>query len=90
MKRLKITVIGLVQGVSYRYFCHRKATEYGIKGWVRNLYNGNVELEIEGESGIVNDFIKELKVGPVSSRVKNVMVVEKEFKGDFKNFEIKL
>ena len=89
MKRLNVIVTGLVQGVGYRYFCDRKAREYGIKGWVRNLYNGNVELEIEGENGTVNDFIKELRVGPVSSRVKDVMVVETEFKGNFNSFEIR-
>ncbi len=43
-----IIVRGLVQGVGFRYFAYRHAVNLGLTGWVRNLYNDDVELEVEG------------------------------------------
>ena len=43
--RVHIIVEGLVQGVGFRWFVQRKAESIGIKGWVRNLYDGKVEIE---------------------------------------------
>jgi len=86
--RLLITVKGYVQGVGYRYFCYRQARVYGIYGNVRNLYNGDVELEVEGEEGLLNDFIKELKIGPGVASVDSIQVKKLEFTGKFKDFTI--
>jgi acylphosphatase len=86
--RYYITVKGYVQGVGYRYFCYKKAKEYGINGYVKNLFNGDVELEIEGEEGILNDYIKELRIGPASSIVKSVNIKELQYTGEFKEFRI--
>ncbi|HMQ68937.1 MAG TPA: acylphosphatase [Ignavibacteria bacterium] len=69
---VKITVNGLVQGVGYRYFCYRKAAEYSIMGYAKNLIDGSVEIVASGEKELVSDFIKEIKVGPVNSFVKSV------------------
>ena len=46
--RLIVTVKGYVQGVGYRYFCYKLAKSMDVNGYVRNLYNGDVELDIEG------------------------------------------
>ncbi|MEO6696204.1 MAG: acylphosphatase [Ignavibacteria bacterium] len=85
----RITVSGVVQGVGYRYFCLKKAMEFGIKGYAKNLNNGNVELEAEGESGMINEFIKQLKVGPSRSIVKNVYVEEIPLENKYNNFNIR-
>ncbi len=71
-KRIKITVKGFVQGVGFRYFTYKKAKEYGITGYVKNLFNGDVEAVAQGKSGLVNDFLNELKMGPSGSYVKSV------------------
>lgn len=71
-KRIKITVKGFVQGVGFRYFAYKKAKEYGITGYVKNLFNGDVEAEAQGKSGIIIDFLRELKIGPSGSFVKSV------------------
>jgi acylphosphatase len=86
--RLNIIVKGYVQGVGYRYFCYRKAKEFKIKGYVRNLYDGDVELEVEGEEGMINDFVKAVKIGPVRSIINSVKVIELSYEGKFENFNI--
>jgi len=88
MKKYRILVKGLVQGVGYRYYCRRKADEYGIRGLVRNLFNGDVELLAEGHQNLINDFIKDLRTGPSGAHVRSVLVEESEHKDDFKDFII--
>jgi acylphosphatase len=89
MKSYAITVKGLVQGVGYRYFTFKKAVSYGLRGYVKNLDNGNVEIEVEGDEGLLNDFMKDLKIGPRSSKVADLVVQELEFSGKYDEFEIR-
>ncbi len=85
----EIVVSGMVQGIGFRYFTQRKARQYNLSGYVKNLPNGNVLCEVEGDEGIVRDFIKELKIGPAFSRVTNVQVnISPELYG-YKSFEVK-
>lgn len=86
--RAKITVKGLVQGVGYRHFCYRKALEYGINGYIENLYNEDVELEVEGEKNMIQEFIKDLKVGPFNAKVNKVIVEELPFENKYSDFRI--
>ncbi|MBI5403500.1 MAG: acylphosphatase [Ignavibacteriae bacterium] len=83
MKSFRIIISGVVQGVGFRYFCFKKAVEYNISGYAKNLINGDVEVIAQGEEGLVNDFVKELKIGPRYSNVKSVNMekidVEKEY-----------
>lgn len=65
-------VEGLVQGVGFRWFVGRHAEFLGLKGYVSNLYNGNVEIEAVGERGLIEELIKQVKVGPRSAHVSNV------------------
>ncbi len=84
----KITVKGLVQGVGFRYFTYHHALKLGLKGYVKNLYSGDVETEIEGDRSIIEEFISILKAGPRSSRITNVIVEWKPFTGKYKSFDI--
>jgi len=65
-------VEGLVQGVGFRWFVARQAEELGLLGYVKNLYNGNVEIEAIGERSLVEELIKQVKVGPRSAQVTNL------------------
>jgi acylphosphatase len=78
--RVHIVVEGMVQGVGFRWFVYRKAEALGITGWVRNLYNGSVEIEAEGDRSLLEEFIKEVKVGPRSARVTNLTIEWKDSK----------
>jgi acylphosphatase len=84
-----ITVSGLVQGVGFRFFVHRHASRLGVRGFVRNLYNGDVEIEVEGDRSLVEELIKEVRVGPRAAQVKDVKVKWEEFRQQFYGFDIR-
>jgi len=67
-------VSGEVQGVGFRYATRERARELGLAGWVRNLPSGDVEVEIEGESGAVERMLAWLERGPRAARVASVAV----------------
>jgi acylphosphatase len=73
-----IVVRGLVQGVGYRYFAQRHAVKLGLSGYTRNLYNGDVEVEVEGLRPLIEQFIGLLKIGPRSAQVSDIQVEWKE------------
>jgi acylphosphatase len=85
----EIVINGMVQGVGYRYFAQRKASEYGMVGYVRNMPNGSVLCEVEGEQGLVRDFIKELNIGPAFSRVSSVDVNTSTELYGYQRFEVR-
>lgn len=89
LKRAKIIVNGLVQGVGYRYFVMRHAENLNLKGYTQNLFTGEVLTEVEGDSGLINEFIKKLKIGPMKSHVINCLVNWSESKNEFKRFEVR-
>ncbi|NUO18244.1 acylphosphatase [bacterium] len=70
--RFRVIVTGLVQGVGFRYFVQERAVSLGVTGWVRNLRDGRVEAEIEGDSDLVNMLIDAMREGPTFSHVESV------------------
>lgn len=84
----EILLRGLVQGVGFRWFAVRKANEYGIKGYVKNQGWDEVFCVAEGEEGLVNEFIAELRVGPRLSRVTSISVQKSEQIVGYERFEI--
>ncbi len=89
MANAHLVVTGYVQGVGFRWWAMRKAQEYGLKGYARNLYDGDVELEVEGLRGMIVDFIKEVKVGPSSASVTDAVVQWGKYQGKYKGFDIR-
>ena len=67
---------GTVQGVGFRYFTVMTAGKLGLGGWVRNCYDGSVEVEAQGERGKVARLISALKQGPRYADVERVDVTE--------------
>lgn len=82
-------ISGMVQGVGYRWFVMRKAKEYKLNGYVRNLYDGDVDVEVEGDRGLIIDFAEELKVGSHSAHVTDMRINWGEFENKYKGFEIR-
>ncbi|MCW3806546.1 acylphosphatase [Plebeiibacterium marinum] len=74
MRRVKMIVSGRVQGVGYRYFVQEQAREHGIKGYVRNLPGGEVEIDAEGERSSLGIFIVDCKKGPALSKILDCMI----------------
>ena len=65
-------VQGRVQGVGFRYSAIREANRHGLKGWVRNTDDGDVEVWAEGPEEKLDLFLEWLKRGPEYSRVDRV------------------
>jgi acylphosphatase len=72
--RAHILVSGRVQGVGYRAFAARVATQRKLGGGVRNLDDGRVELDVEGPRETIEALLAELGIGPSAARVKAVTV----------------
>ncbi|MCH8039270.1 MAG: acylphosphatase [Nitrospinae bacterium] len=70
--RAHLFIRGRVQGVGYRAFVQAQAVKRDLTGWVRNLADGGVESEAEGNRRAVEGFIEALKAGPYLSRVEHV------------------
>ena len=85
---VKITVSGRVQGVGYRYFIARIADELELKGYAKNLFNGNVEITAEGRHEFLEALIKKAKEGPRNSRVNSCKVEWLDFNKKYDKFEV--
>jgi acylphosphatase len=85
----RIVVQGLVQGVGFRYFVFRHASRMNLRGFVQNLYNGEVAIEVEGDRSLIEELIKEVKVGPRSAHVTDLKIEWKPADRNFNGFEIR-
>ena len=72
LRRAHLLVQGRVQGVGFRAFVQSQAVRRALKGWVKNLPDGRVESEAEGDETLVNEFIQTVRRGPSLARVQNV------------------
>ncbi|MGR9087913.1 MAG: acylphosphatase [Gammaproteobacteria bacterium] len=88
MRKVKILVSGRVQGVYFRLFTQNKAKHFAVKGTVRNLPDGRVEIIAEAEHIIIDKFIQWARKGPVTARVDRIEITELEPDGTLDSFEI--
>jgi len=65
----KFLVQGRVQGVGYRYFAERWASQLSVHGYVKNLWDGNVEVYAIGDPAALDELKRQLAEGPRSGRV---------------------
>jgi acylphosphatase len=72
--RKRWLISGTVQGVGFRAWVAKRATGLGLQGWVRNLADGSVEVEAQGDETSMIMMDRLLRSGPASARVRNVTV----------------
>ncbi|MCX6170438.1 MAG: acylphosphatase [Ignavibacteriales bacterium] len=89
MKRAEILINGLVQGIGFRYFVVRLAEKFGLKGYTKNLYTGEVYTVVEGELAVIEEFFNKIKIGPSQADVKNASIKWSESKNEFTKFEVR-
>ena len=89
MKQYEIRVTGRVQGVWFRKYTEERARMLGIKGWVKNTPDGNVQVMAQAEKTDMETFIDYLKVGPPMAHVDKIFSSEIHVLSDFNNFSIK-
>ncbi len=87
--RLHAIVTGMVQGVNFRWFTQRRASELRLGGFVRNLSDGSVELYAEGRRDSLERLLDAVRAGPPSAVVENVDAEWTEPSGEFHRFEIR-
>ena len=86
-KSVRVYISGTVQGIFFRGFLKENAERYDVKGFVRNLEDGRVEVFLEGNSDEVNKMIELCKKGPKHAQIRNVEIKPERFQG-FKTFKL--
>lgn len=89
MIHYEIKITGRVQGVGFRQFVKDKAHNFGIKGWVKNMRDGSVFVNAEGEEKEMDTFIDYLKLGPSSGKVDDIWKTKVDSESGFSSFGIK-
>ncbi len=70
---LHFLIRGRVQGVGFRWFVHREASELDLRGWVRNTEDGDVEVVASGPVQDLEELRSSLRHGPRGSRVDQLI-----------------
>ena len=89
MKATRFLVSGIVQGVGYRFFTARAARSLGIRGFVRNLPDGRVEVVAAGEEDALLEFKEVLRRGPAGALVNDATASEVALDHEPDGFEIR-
>jgi len=87
MKTIKINVSGTVQGVFFRKFIKDSADKFKVRGFIRNLDNGQIEIIAEGRDENVNLLLSTCRQGPLHSEIKKVESKDIKYQG-FDRFKI--
>ena len=90
MKYYEIIFSGRVQGVGFRYYTYRLAQQYNIKGYVKNLSNGNVKVVAGSDDKQKMDiFLQQVTSGPSFANITNSTVEKLENSKEYNTFDIK-
>ena len=87
--RLHARVTGRVQGVGFRYFVQVNASQLNITGWVRNRWNGSVEVLAEGVRGDLETLLQAIGRGPRPGTTREVQSDWHPATGEFSSFRIR-
>ena len=86
-KAVKLYIQGIVQGIFFRKFIKAEADKLNLKGHVRNLEDGRVEVWLEGNSPEVNNMVELCRQGPPHASIKRLDIIDEKFQ-DMKEFKI--
>jgi acylphosphatase len=87
--RAHVVVRGIVQGVNYRWFTQRRASDLGLTGYCRNAADGSVEITVEGARAQILQLLEALRIGPSAAVVESVQVEWHAPSGEFDSFEVR-
>jgi len=85
----EIVVSGRVQGVGYRYYVRESAKILALKGYVRNLSNGNVKIVVSGEKDKLYSLCELLRSGNHNARVDNLEIADLTVGEEYSDFTIR-
>ena len=87
-KAARLVVKGTVQGIFFRQFVKGHADKLGLRGFVRNLESGDVEIVVEGEGEQIERLVGFARKGPAHAQIRDVKVEERKWSGDFEEFKV--
>jgi len=87
--RRRLVARGSVQGVFFRDSSQQEARQRGLTGWVRNRDDGTVEIEVQGDEGAVDDFVRWAQEGPKDADVSSVDAAEQSPVEDESGFDVR-
>ncbi len=88
-QRLEATVRGYVQGVGFRWFVVRRATQLGLTGWTANEHDGTVRVVAEGSAHALDELLALLHDGPPGAHVERVDADRLPPRGGLSGFSIR-
>jgi len=86
-KSVRLHLTGSVQGIFFRQFIKDNADKYNVKGYVRNLEDGRIEIFLEGDQEKVDSMILVCKSGPKHANIRKIEEKPEPFQ-EFKEFKI--
>ena len=89
MKRARIIVHGIVQGVFFRANTVKAARDLGLKGYAKNMPDGTVEIVAEGPKDKIDELIEFCKKGPEAAEVSKIDIRFEKPKNEFDGFEVR-
>lgn len=89
MNRYHIIVKGRVQGVGFRFFSQSTAAMYDLTGYAKNMDNGTVEIEVQGDENKILKFLSNIKKGTLFIKVDDILISKIDLVHDENSFKIK-
>jgi len=86
-KSVRLYITGTVQGVFFRAFIKEEAEKNNVKGFVRNLEDGRIEIFLEGDTNDVDKMMELCRKGPRHAQIKSVEIKPEIYQG-FKQFKV--
>jgi acylphosphatase len=83
-------ISGRVQGVGYRFFAEKEGNRLGVRGYVRNLMTGTVEVYAIGKPDVLEQFKRRLAQGPPGARVDRIEETEDHLDDRYSRFVIEI
>jgi acylphosphatase len=87
--RVHLIIHGYVQGVFFRASTRDKAVSLGMKGWVRNLYDGSVEAVFEGDIEKLYEAVQWCYHGPPGARVNKIDEKWSDYIAEYSSFDVR-
>ncbi len=80
---------GRVQGVGFRFFVQKNSEELGLTGWVRNMSDGTVTMEVQGEQEAVDELVGRLQAGNFFIKVESLSMEAREVVPEESGFSVR-
>ncbi len=87
-RRVHVIVVGRVQGVCFRDYTRKKSLELGLRGWVRNLPTGDIEIRAEGPAARLSALAIWCRQGPPMAKVIDISVRWEDSLDEFDEFRV--